>query len=348
MPPSAREQASNANARAVWLAQGLRGARPLPGTTGQLGSTIRIKLDPVGLMTSLIVRVTLRVDIAGAIGIPGNSAPYNVVTRLRLTDTSTQDRIVIGGDHAYAIQAISDRASGLGQGGLIYSYPKMPTAIGTDQLIDVSYRLNVCGDPRFDLRGAMYMPNEPNAYLFVDLAPQLLVANDDSAVYKQTSGSVTVNTSTQQPTVEVWQEFIDGPYPLPVLDLATKHYLTGTQQITNGLQANTEQLIDYPTARRIRRFLFSQQVDNQQAVGNLALIRSVVRSNYDSLRMSGVERFVEQRRTLNGNDLQQGFWFIEHAPEVASAFAREYQAGITPAVTGASQNLVYTFETFGS
>lgn len=347
MAASARESQANFAARSLWLSQGLRGVRPLPGTTGQLGSTVRIKLDPVGLMTSLIVRVTLRVDIAGAIAQPCNAAPYTLCPRLRLTDSTGLDRIVVTGDHAYALQAIQERVAGLGQAGLIYSYPRMPTAIGTNQLIDVTYRLFVCADPLRDLRGAMYMPRESQAYLFVDLLPQLLVANDDSAVYRNTSGTVTLNTSTQQPTVEVWQEFIDADFGLPAMDVRTVHYVTGAQFITSGLVANIEQLIDYPTARRVRRFVFSQTVDGLQAQPNLAQLRYLVRSNYDALRMSGVERFVDQRRMLNGNDLQAGYWFIEHSPEVASAFAREYQAGITPAVTGASQSLSFTFETFG-
>ena len=115
------------------------------------------------------------------------------------------------------------------------------------------------------------------------------------------------------------------------------------------MQANTEQLIDYPVNRSIKRFVFSQFVDKQQSFNNLSLIRSIVRSNYDAVRVTATEKFIDQRRALQGNDLQQGFWFLEHAPEVASAFAREYQAGITPAVTGASsQTLTYTFETFGS
>lgn len=347
MQPTAREQSANANSRALWLQQGLRALRPIPGVTGALGSTVRIKLDPTGLLTGLIIRATCRVDIAGAVQVPANSAPYTLLSRIRLTDSGTNDRIVITGEHAYAIGAWYDRNAGLGQSGLIYSYPKVPVNIGTNQLVDVTFRVPVCGNSRSDLRGAMFMPSESQAYLYCDFLPTLLVVNDDTALYKGTAGTVTLNTSTQQPMIEVWQEFLDAPYPLPQLDVATKHYLTGAQQITSGLVAATEQLIDYPVSRRIKGFFFSQFVDGLENIDNLTQIRTIVRSNYDARRISGIEQFIDQRHTLDGNDLQQGIWFIEHSPEVASAFAREYQVGITPAVTGASQSLTFTFDCFG-
>lgn len=346
--PTTRDIARNAAVRAEWLARGLRGVRALPATPGQLGATVRTKLDPVGLLTALIIRATLRVTITGAVQVPGNQSPYSLLTRIRLQDASDNNRVVLTGDHAYALNALYDRTDGAGQVGVMYQYPLVPTAIGADQLIDVSYRIPICADPWRDLRGAMYMPAQTQAYLFCDFAPQLLVANDDTAVYKTTAGAVALSTVTQQPTIEVWQEFLDLTPDYPRLDVGTIHYLTGAQFITSGLSAGTEQQLDYPVARDVRALLFSQLVNQQQAVANLARVRSIVRSNYTALDMNGAERYVQQRRYLNGNDLRDGYWFMTHSPEVRSNFSREFQAGITPALTGATQSLNFTFDSFGA
>ncbi len=346
---AAADLARNQQARALWLSRGLRCVRPLPASTGQVGGTVRIKLDPTGLLVGLTIRATLRVNITGAVATPGNSSPYSLLSRVRLTDDEGRDRVNIGGDHLAMLQAIKARTGGLGQSGLIYSYPKVPVNIGTNQLVDVSFYVPVCADEWRDLRGAMWMPRWSQTYLFVDFAPSLFTLGDDAAVYKgAATTTVALNTSTQQPTIEVLQHFLDGDMPLPAADLALVHYLDGMKQITSGMGANTEQLIDYPVARAVSRFLFSHYVDNAMAVTNLAQIRSLKRSNVDLLRQSNVEEFIYQRRTLQGNDLPPGYWFIEHLPEVANAYAREYQAGITPAVSGASsQSMSYTFESYG-
>ena len=348
MMASAALLRANANARLAWTRDGLRGVRPLPAVTGPLGSTLRVKLDPVGLLTGLIIRATLRVTIAGAVQVPGNQSPFSVLARIRLTDDQGTDRIVLTGDHAHTIDALYNRNGGGRQSGVMYQYPLVPTAIGADQLIDVSYRIPIVADEWRDLRGAMFMPRSTQTYVFCDFAPSLLTASDDTAVYKGTSGTVTLSTVTQQPTIEVWQEFIDHEGALPDIDLATVHYLTGAQSITAGLAANAEQQIDYPVGRSVRALIISQLVDQLQAVENASSMRSIVRSNYNAFDMKTIEKYVQQRRYLNGSDLLNGYWFITHAPELASRFSREYQAGFTPAVTGAAQSLTFTFDSFGA
>jgi hypothetical protein len=348
MAAAATDEKRNAAARAAWITRGIRGVRALAPAVGQLGGTVRVKLDPVGMLTALIVRATCRVTITGTVQTPGNQSPFSLLTRLRLQDDQGTNRIVMTGDQAYALAALYDRSSGVGQAGVMYQYPALPTAIGVDQLIDVTYRLPIVGDPWRDLRGGLYMPKQSQTYLFCDFAPQFLTANDDTAVYKTTSGAVALSTATQQPTIEVWQEFLDSGEDVPRLDLATVHYLTGAQAITSGLAANGEQLIDYPVQRQVRALMLSQLVNQQMDIVNAGSMRSVIRSNYDSLEMTGTEKFVQQRRYLNGNDLRMGYWFFTHAPEVTSRFSREYQAGFTPAITGTTQSLNFLFDSFGS
>lgn len=350
MAPTARDLQANAAARATWLSQGLRGMRALAPLTTTLGGTVRQKLDPIGLLTGLIIRATCRIDITAAAAIPSVLAPYNLLTKIRLTDDQATDRIVIRGEHAYALQAISERGAAMRQSGLIYSYPLVPTSIGANQLLDVSYYIPICGDQWRDLRGALYMPKQSQTYVYCDFNASLLLANNAQAVYVgDTTTGIALNTSTQQPTVEIWQCFLEGSFPLPQIDLTTVHYLDGAGAITSGLAAGIEQMIDYPTSRYVRRLIMSQLVDGAQAIGNAQTLRSVVRSNYDVIRQSAAEYFVQQRRALQGSDLPPGFWWLEHSPELASAFSREYQAGFTPAVTGAtSQSLNLTFESFGA
>lgn len=316
--------------------------------TGQLGTTFRIKLDPVGLLTGLLVRATCRVDIAGTVQTPGNESPYSLLPRLRLQDDRDRSRIELTGPHAHALACLYDGNAGVGNAGVMYQYPLIPTAIGTNQLLDVTFRLPIAADPLRDLRGAMYMPGLSQTYLFCDFVNAFVVPNDDTAVYKTTTGTVTLNTSTQQPTIEVWQEYIDYGGALPVDDLNVIHYLTGAQYITSGLAANAEFLIDYPVQRSVRALVMSQVVNGLQARDNAAELRSLFRSNYTALDNVAAEQFVQQRRRLSGTDLKVGYWFLTHAPEVFARFSREYQAGFTPAVTGASQQLQFTFDTFGA
>lgn len=348
MVASARDLDLNLRARALWTGRALRGVRPVVGVPISLGQTARIKLDPVGALTALILRLTLRVDIAGAVQVPGAWAPYGLLTKIRLVDTLGRARVNVTGVQAAIFQAIDDRLKGLGQAGYWYAYPLIPSAIGSNQLIDISWRIPIVADVDRDLRGLMYMPGEDQCNLFADLTDSLLTAGDDAALYKGALGTVALNATTQAPTLELWQEFLDGPDPLPQLDLATVHYLDGAQVLGNGLAAGAETLIDYPVRRSTRTVVINHLVNRTAGVDNLTQLRVLLRSNYDLARMTGSERIVQQRRELRGNDLLAGAWYWRSQPESYAGYARELQLGVTPAVTGTSQSIAFLFDNFGA
>lgn len=334
-------EARNLVARQAWLGSALRGRRPLVPVTSPLGTTARIKLDPTGLLTALIVQVTCPVTIATNVGQPGATSPYSMVSRFRLQDDLGTNRVVMTGAEAYAVSTLYDRAPS--QGGGMVQYPLIPTALGAGT-IDVTYRIPICADAWRDLRGAMYMPKYSQTYLFVDLVPSLnTVSGDDNAVYKNVTSTFTPGS----PTVSVWQEYLDGGNDLPQLDVRTVHYLTGAQAITSGI-GNGETLIDYPTQRSVRALIMSYLSDGLALNSQAGLsMRTLVRSAYEQLHTSTEQQFVQQRRYLNGNDMVPGFWFLTHAPEVFPRYSREYQAGFTPATVGSNATLTFCFDTFG-
>lgn len=340
--PTTADERRNLAARNAWLSSRLRGRRPLVPVTGNLGTTVRVKLDPVGLLTALIVRVVAPVTIAGAVAEPARMAPYSLLSRIRLQDDQSNNRVVMTGAEAFAINTLYDRNTG--QVGVMTQYPIIPTAIGTAD-IDVTYRIPIAADPWRDLRGSMFMPRYSQTYLFLDLIPALQVAGDDTAVYSGAAATITGSNAT----VTVWQEFIDGPSDLPELDLREIHYLAGAQSITSGLANQAEQLIDYPVQRSVRALLMSYLLNGVTMDADTAMqMRTIVRSNYEQINMVADEQYVQQRRYLNGSDLPPGFWFFTHSPEIFPRFSREYQAGFTPLLGGGVSTLNFCFDSFGS
>ena len=331
----------NKAARDLWIARGLRGVRPLPPVSAALGTAQRIKLDPLGLLTGLLVEISGPVTIAGTVQTPGRQSPYALVAEFRLEDSSGTPRVVMSGGEAYAVQSLYDRQNGASQAGVMFQYPQVPTAIGSST-IDVSYRIPIAADPWRDLRGAMFMPQQTAAYLTVTLTPALVDAGEDTAVYKDGGG-----TATGGPfSIQVWQEFIESGAEVPALDVGTIHYLTGQQQIATGIVSNTEQLIDYPTNRAVRALVMTFSNNGDQSIGWSDSMRTLYRSAYEMTNYNAVQKFVQQRRYLGGNDLPEGYWFQIHAPEVFPRYSREYQSGFTPATVTAG-TLTFLFDTFG-
>lgn len=343
MAVSAAER-RNTLAREEWIQRGIRGIRPLPPVTAAIGTTQQIKLDPLGLLTGLVIEVSGPVTIAGTVQTPGRQSPYCLLSQIRLADSLGVQRVVMTGGEAYAVQSIYDRQNGISQNGVMFQYPQVPTAIGAGTL-DVSYRVPIAADPWRDLRGSMYMPRQTASYLTVTLAPQLVTAGEDAAVYRDGGGTVVPAGNF---TIQVWQEFIDSAAPLPDLDVATLHYLTGDQQLASGLAGASEQLIDYPVNRAVRALVLTYANGGDQAIGWTTSMRQLWRSAYELSNLTATQKFIQQRRYLGGNDLPEGYWFFIHAPEVVPRYSREFQAGFTPFSAAAGGNLTFLFDTFGS
>src|ERR1700749_3867703 len=96
----------NAQMRAMLLQSAPRNRKEIPAVTSAVGGSSRIKLFNVGVLTRLLLRVTADLTIGGAIAVPSVKAPYNLISRVRLTDYDGTDRVNMSGFQLFVLNSI--------------------------------------------------------------------------------------------------------------------------------------------------------------------------------------------------------------------------------------------------
>jgi len=258
------QDAANANsmARNYLLRNSPLITRPIGVTTGYgLGSTMRIKLQNYGLLTSILFKVDCQVDVGVATAVLSDKGPFNLIKRVRLTDYSGKTRVDLSGEMLFAINSV--------RRGTYYSYnnesasqvlttPLVPTAVGTAQNLTFYLEVPVAFDELRDLRGIIsMMTGNGDMYLTIDFNSSLYTNANADSVYKGAATSTVVLTAgyTPQINVSVWQNYylppsVNGQSVWPALDAQCVYELS--QWFTNdNLNANSEKLIAYPVGRSV-------------------------------------------------------------------------------------------------
>ncbi len=364
MPPSAQSQAqTNAQMRAALLATAPRQRKNLQTfTLNGLGQTTRMKLFNVGVLTRLACLVTASLTIGGAIATPSAKAPYNFLTRVRLTDYDNTDRVNISGWHLYVVTCVRNRmAFGWNNSGPIFTAggstelsgiitnPNVPTAIATNPL-SYYFEVPVAYDPAADLRGAILMQTAVGEmYLSVDQNSSLVTNGNDDAVYNGAGATTVVLASPA--TMTVWQEYlmpqaIGSIVPLPQVDLLTVYELNGMTRSSDNLAQNQEKLVSYPNVRSVIG-AYLTAVNNSLVVNQLSQFRMIVNGNNVMLDYNNTDKLIEQRNFLWGDVARGTYWFLHRDKPIETALYGNVQAGYTPgsAITGTAY-LELTFEDF--
>lgn len=329
-----------ASSNADYVAGATPGYRNLGSFAIALGSTSRVKLDPVGLITSLFLDVTINVNITAAVAVASKMAPYNFLKNVRLVDDQGVVRVDAPGHHIWALNSVRKNSLEYRDTGVMFSSPSIPTAIGAQTIqffmdVPVSYSDK-------DLRGAIRGDVAGDIYLNIDWGNLLVNNGDSDTLY---NGGATTGVTLVNGTVNVFQRYLQSDAILPA-EIQQVHYIEGGLRISDGIVAASEKLINYIINRRTIAVMMTYVNNGAMNAADVSSIRFLTGPS-ELLRFSANEMYAVQRDRLRGASLPENFFFFTHDNLVVTRFARANQIGFTPAAAAVGNTYIgVTFESF--
>lgn len=349
----------NAQLRQALLATAPRMRKNVGTFTNNAGGTSRIKLFNVGILTLLQLAVTVTLTIGnGANAIASAKGPWNMISKVRVTDYDGTDRVNLSGFQLFQINCVRYREpfgfnnSGMGA---IFANPQQPLAQG-NQTVRFLINVPIAYDPESDLRGCILAQTAVGEmYLNIDWNKNYVAANDDALYNSTNSAATVVANGNPEISVQVWQHYLlpqaIGPkaqYPLPPLDLMTVYELLGNQIATDNIVANTERLFNYPNVRTVIGAFTSYMVAGTTLakLGDTLQHRLIVNGNNVMRDESELSKYFNQRVYTHG-DISSGVFYLPHRDKpIETALFGNVQMGITPVNAGANSYFETMFESF--
>lgn len=313
------EQMRQANfmARQNLLMTGIPMIKRLAPINAALGDQVKIPLLRMGIMTGILVQVTVPVDITVA-ATASAVAPWNVAQLVKYTDFAGVDRTRTGGFQLWAAQSMK-QGDALGQSPMMAQGPDgdydtniiaLPTATGKAK-IQFSIYVPCAYDPNADLTGAVLTAtNVGEHYVTVGL-PQALV-NSDPWVAPYTAGTVALDGNI---TLETFQYYIQpqdmSAANLPMLDLSTIYGFEGNFQNTANINTNQDVFVDYPNNRSIFSSLMTFENGSAFTLNgaDVSQITLIANSNTNFREMTP-RMLREMMRNMMNSDLPSGSYYI--------------------------------------
>lgn len=366
--PSAQNNAmvqaqNNAAMRAALLATAPRMRKNVATANAQAGQTTRIKLFNVGVITKLQLYVTAAVTITTSVATPSTKAPYNLISRLRLTDFDGTDRINISGFQLFMINNVRMRSLfGLHNTPAVapvFSNPNVPTAVGNGIVsffmdVPLAFDTDNVIPQLQDLRGAVLAQTAVGEmYLSIDWINSYFGAGDVDSLY--TAGTAVAANGANNIGVTLWQEYLlpqavgaQGEIPLPGVDLMTVYELNGNTRSSDNLAPNTEKLISYPNVRSVIGFYVNYVQAGTQTQGKISQFRLIANGNNILIDHTELSQLFYQRDFMLCNmDTIPGAYFRSHREKpIETALFGSVQMGITPNTVGANAYMELAYESF--
>jgi hypothetical protein len=336
---------------------------------GTPGSTSRIRLFNVGIITRLILRVVATVDIGTATATVSPKAPFNLINRLKVTDYDGTDRVNASGYQLWVWNSARQQTPyGYNNGSqtAVLTDPVVPTATGTSQnfefLIEVPLAYNADNqmpDTPIDLRGALLAQTAVGeAWINIDWNSTLVSNGNADAVYNGAATTTVVQSSGTTFNVDVFQEYllpqaIGGQVPLPMLDLMTVYEFAGALRSTDNINANAEKLINYPNVRSVLAWYgnFMNNGVMNAAPSDITRFRLIANGNNVLREYLPRDKLHQQRADymIAHADLRAGTYFEQHRNRpIETALYGAIQMGVTPSVINGTTNTNWEigFESF--
>lgn len=331
-------------------------------SNGLPGQTTRIKLFNVGITTRLLLDINVAYTVGVAAATLSPKAPWNVISRLKLTDYDGTDRINASGYQLWVLNSIR-------QGGQPYGYnntsaaqvlpsPNMPVAVGA-QTANFQLEVPLAFNPASDLRGALLTQTAVGeAYVNIDWNNTFYANANADAVFNGAGTSTITNVVI---TVNVYQEYllpqsVGGQVPIPTIDLLTVYEYAGALKSADNIAAGQEKLFNYPNVRSVigAYFNFMNNGIMNAAPTDLTKLRLIANGNNVLREYGPVDKLFEQRIAggISGyapnSDLRPGTYFEMHRDNpIQTALFGNVQYGITPsAANGGNQYFEVGFESF--
>jgi hypothetical protein len=330
------------------------------------GTTSRIKLFNVGVLTKLQIQVDASITIGTATATPSPKAPFNLIDRIKLTDYDGTDRVNFSGFQLYVLNCVRHRSIfGYNNSAAVaaaQANPVVPTAVGNATLrffLDIPVAFDV-ENPVMqlqDLRGAILAQTAVGEmYLSIDWNPTLYQNGNCDAVYNGAATTTVVgNPTTNFITCILWQEYLlpqaigpQGQLPLPGIDLMTVYELAGNLRSSDNLAVNTEKLINYPNVRTVIGAYANYVQATAIAAGLLNTLRLIANGNNIVREQSERSQNFNQRCYLYADsDIIGGaYWNTHRDKPIETALYGNFQWGLTPNTVGATPYVEVGFESF--
>jgi len=341
--------AQNLAARRALLATSSRFRKALGTYTGTVGGTTRVKMDNVGILTGIMLRVYGTYTIGTADVTASEAAPYNVIRRLKFNDFDGSDRIDVSGHHLWLINSQRERRpwgdqNVAGGPGSVVTLPKAELATGSSKAYEFLLYVPIAYNAESDLRGAILaQTTRGELTLSIDWASdaQWLTDGLDDAVF---NGAATSTIASQTINVDVVQDYLvardlgNGQLPLPLLDLMTVYELRGSLRSSDNLAANSAKYIDVPNVRSVVGATLTYLNNGVYTQSDLDKIQLVANSTNVVYEASNSVQFTEQRRWVGG-DLGKSAYFLNfRAKPIETAQIGNAQLWFTPAAFTSSSN----------
>lgn len=363
--PAAQAQAAAANNHAMrqaLVASGVRSRKKLGTLTGAPGDTVRQKLFNVGIITKLLLDVTMNVTIGTANAVQSLKGPYNFLSRVRLTDFDGTDRVNLSGWQLFVLNCKRYRTyygANNEAAAAVLTNPNYTVTTG-NRAIQFIIEVPVAFDPDnsivelIDLRGAiMAQTAVGEMYLNIDTNASLVSTAGDIDSLFSGAGTTTV-VSNGGFSIVVYQDYIlpqtppgmNQP-PLPLMDLTTVYECVGNVKSSDNLAVNTPKIMSYPNARSVVGAFYNYVTAGSAAMGNMTSLQLVANGNNILLDNTERTQVFNQRKMLN-SDIAAGVYFNDHREHpIETALFGNIQEYLTPAVvSGGNQYVEYAYESF--
>lgn len=320
---------ANMAARYNLLQTGLAMNKRLSTVTASLGQQVKIPLLRMGIMTHVVLQVTVPVTIATNPAVLSSRGPWNLLQQIVYNDFAGVQRTRTNGYQLWAALSMKQAdllgsiplAAPAGSGtGPTSNYDtnilSCPTAVGNGTL-QFSIMVPMAYDPSSDLTGAVLtQTNVGEHYITLQIANALAAADPWIAPYLSSGGGVTLQAGAQI-TIEPFQFYIQPQNMLaenlPVMDLSMIYGFEGGYQNTANIASGQDTFINYPNNRSV----FSSLIDFENGGAftangaDLSQITLLANSNTNIRELTPRMLREIMRNALNG-DLPTGSYYTNH------------------------------------
>lgn len=344
----------NYNARQSLLQSGISMVKRLQPVSGQLGTSIRIPLLRMGIMTGVMLQFSIPVTLATFDSVSA-LAPFNIAKQVTYTDFAGVNRTKTAGFQLWAAQCFkqSDLMGAIplmsgGTGGNVNPYNnntnilQLPAANGAG-VIYFSLYVPMAYDAASDLTGAVLtQTNVGEHYITIDLPPALAGADPYAFPYGPATGVTVGGTGV---TVQAFQNYIQPQsmlaQDLPIMDLSTIYGFEGGYQSNSGIAAGQSTYINYPNNRSILSTLV-QYEENSIFVPNETNISGVtlMANSNTNFREMTPRMIREIMRNMVNSDMPPSTYFISsrRQPILTQLYANvQLKMDVTSAAAGVTQ-----------
>ena len=352
----------NAQNRAALLATAPRMRKKIGTFTSGAGLTTRIKLFNVGVITKLRLYVSAALTIGTATATASTKAPWNMISRIRVTDYDGTDRVNMSGFQLFILNTVrrrqlfgynNDAATAL------ITNPSVPTAVGAATVsfyleIPIAYDVENPIVQLQDLRGAIVGQTAVGEmYVTIDWVTSLVTNGDVEALYSGGATTTVTGSGSTYISATLWQDYLlpqavggNGQLPMPMIDLMTVYELNGNVRSTDNLAVNTEKLINYPNVRSVIGMYANYHQASTLTAGKIDTLRLIANGNNIMVDNTETLQLLEQRNWINGDATAGAYFMLHRDKPIETALYGNVQLGITPNTVGASAYVEIGTEAF--